>query len=510
LVTSADGIDSVRRRTRATPDNGACPDGRIGLVSDVDRETLANTVRTLWERDILPSLSDLVTIPAVSESFDPDWAANGHLAAAVEHVRIWLAERGLAAVPEVVELPGKSPVLVLDIPGSPAAAEGTVLLYGHLDKQPPVGGWADGLDPWTPVLRDGRLYGRGAADDGYAGYAAAVAVEAVRAAGGRHGRCVLLLETGEESGSPDLPAYLELLAPRFGDVSLVICLDSGAGDYERLWLTTSLRGLVQTTVTARMLSMGQHSGIVGGIVPSTFRVLRQLLDRLEDPVTGEVLLPEMHVDIPADRLAEARDAVEAVPGMVRAGLPLLSGVSLSDDDETELALNNTWRPTMAVIGADDLPAPADAGNVLRPATTLCLSFRLPPTADSAAAQAAVRRTLTTDVPYRARIELSRVEYTDGWNAPELAPWLRAALDDASKSVFGAAWRGFGLGGSIPFLGLLHQMYPNAQFVVTGALGPGSNAHVPDESLELDYVRKVTEAIALLLHAHAGRTETDVG
>jgi acetylornithine deacetylase/succinyl-diaminopimelate desuccinylase-like protein len=400
---------------------------------------------------------------------------------------------------------------VLDIPASPAAADaGTVLLYGHLDKQPPVGGWTDGLDPWTPVLRDGRLYGRGAADDGYAGYAAAVAVEAIRTAGGRHGRCVLLLECGEESGSPDLPAYLELLAPRFGDVSLVICLDSGAGDYERLWLTTSLRGLVQTTVTARMLSIGQHSGIVGGIVPSTFRVLRGLLDRLEDPATGEVLIPEMHVDIPAGRVAEARDAVEAVPGMLRDGLPLLPGVSLADDDETELALNNTWRPTMAVIGADDLPAPADAGNVLRPATTLCLSFRLPPTADSAVAQAALRRLLTTDVPYQAEIELTRVESADGWNAPELAPWLRAALDEVSESVFGAPWRGFGLGGSIPFMGLLHEMYPDAQFVVTGVLGPGSNAHVPDESLDLGYAHRMTAAIALLLHAHAGRTGTDVG
>ncbi|HEX4701100.1 MAG TPA: M20/M25/M40 family metallo-hydrolase [Pseudonocardiaceae bacterium] len=478
-------------------------------MPDVNRETLASTVRTLWERDVLPSLSDLVAIPAVSESFDPDWAANGHLAAAVEHVRAWLADRDLPdATTEVVTLPGKSPVLLLDVPGAQAA--GTVLLYGHLDKQPPVGGWADGLDPWTPVIRDGRLYGRGAADDGYAGYAATVAVEAVRAAGGLHGRCVVLLETGEESGSPDLPAYLELLAPRIGDVSLVVCLDSGTGDYQRMWLTTSLRGLVQTTVTARLLTMGQHSGIAGGIIPSTFRVLRQLLDRVEDPVTGEVRIPEMHVDIPAARATEAKDAVTAVPAMVRAGLPLLPGVSLVDDDETELALNNTWRPTMAVIGADGMPAPDDAGNVLRPETTLCLSFRLPPTADSTAARDALRTALTTDVPYHAQVELSRVESADGWHAPELAPWLRDALDDASESVFGAPWRGFGIGGSIPFMGLLHEKYPNAQFVVTGALGPGSNAHVPDESLHLAYVHKVTEAVALLLDAHARQAGTDGG
>ncbi|HEX3589484.1 MAG TPA: M20/M25/M40 family metallo-hydrolase [Pseudonocardiaceae bacterium] len=473
-------------------------------MADVDRATLTSTVRTFWERDILPGLSDLVAIPAVSEAFDPDWERNGHLAAAVEHLRGWLAARDLGdPLIEIVALEGKSPVLLVDVPASAGAGDaGTVLLYGHLDKQPPVGGWSDGLDPWTPVVRDGRLYGRGAADDGYAGFASGAAIEALRAAGGAHARCVLLLETGEESGSPDLPEYLEVLSPRFGDVTLVVCLDSGAGDYERMWLTTSLRGLVQTTLTVRVLEVGQHSGVAGGVVPSSFRVLRTLLDRLEDSATGEVALPEMHIEVPANRLAEVKAAVGAVPGAVRAGLPLVPGVSLAAEDEAELVLNNTWRPTLGVIGADGLPLPADAGNVLRPFTTLALSFRLPPTVDSTKAQAALRRALTTDVPYGAQIELSRVESADGWNAPDVAPWLRAALDRAADDVFGAPWRSFGLGGSIPLMGLLQQQYPAAQFVVTGVLGPGSNAHVPDESIHLDYARKLTEAIALVLAAHA--------
>jgi acetylornithine deacetylase/succinyl-diaminopimelate desuccinylase-like protein len=476
-------------------------------VADVDRAMLTSTVRTLWDSDILPGLSDLVAIPAVSEAFDPDWSANGHLDAAVEHLRTWLTARDLPGVTvEVVALEGKSPVLVADVPASPGAeGAGTVLLYGHLDKQPPVGGWSGGLDPWTPVVRDGRLYGRGAADDGYAGFASAVAIEGLRAAGGTHARCVLLLETGEESGSPDLPEYLDVLRPRFGDVTLVVCLDSGASDYDRLWLTTSLRGLVQATVTVRMLEMGQHSGNASGVVASTFRVLRHLLDRLEDSGSGEILLPEMYIDIPADRLAEAKAAMESVPGTVGAGLPLIPGATLAGDDELELVLNNTWRPTLSVIGADGLPAPADAGNVLRPFTTLCLSFRLPPTVDSARAQAALRRALTTDVPYGAQIELSGVESADGWNAPATAPWLRTALDDAAGAIFGAPWRTIGLGGSIPLMGLLQEQYPAAQFVVTGVLGPGSNAHVPDESLHLDYARRITETIALVLAAHATHT-----
>lgn len=460
-------------------------------------------IREMWDGTILDSLSGLVAIPAVSSSFDPDWASTGHLDAAVEHARAWIAARELpGATVEVVRLEGRGPLLLVDIPASAGSANtGTALLYGHLDKQPPVADWSEGLDAWTPVVRHGRLYGRGAADDGYAGYASTAALEGVLAGGGEHARCVLLLETGEESGSPDLPAYLEHLRPRLGDVSLVVCLDSGCHDYDRMWLTTSLRGLVQVHLTVRVLDSGQHSGTASGIVADSFRVARVLVERLEDAETGRIKLPELHVDIPADRVDEARQTVDAAPGTVRTALPTADGMSLTSDDELELTLSGSWRPTLTVTGADGLPAPQDAGNVLRTHTTLCLSFRLPPTADSDAALAAVRKALTTDVPYGARVELSGVEAASGWNAPDLAPWLRSALDDLQGQVFDAPWRTIGLGGSIPFMGLLHEAYPKAQFVITGALGPESNAHVPDESLHLDYARQVTESIAHMLEAH---------
>ncbi|MGH3629018.1 MAG: peptidase dimerization domain-containing protein, partial [Sciscionella sp.] len=259
---------------------------------------------------------------------------------------------------------------------------------------------------------------------------------------------------------------------------------------------------VQATLTVKVLEVGQHSGMASGMVASSFRVLRTLLDRLEDAETGEVRVSAMHVDIPEGRVAEVRETVAAAPGAVRGALPLTPGVSLVSDDEVELTLNGTWRPTLSITGADGLPKPDDAGNVLRSATSLCLSFRLPPMTDSAAALAEVRKLLTTDVPYGASVELSRTEHADGWNAPELAPWLSGALDLLSERIFGAPWRTLGLGGSIPFMSLLHEAYPQAQFVITGALGPDSNAHVPDESLHLPYVAKVTEAIAVLLHAHA--------
>jgi acetylornithine deacetylase/succinyl-diaminopimelate desuccinylase-like protein len=468
----------------------------------VEQQTVRETVLRLWANEIVPSLSGLVEIPALSPVFDPDWPRTGHLAAAIDHVRSWIAGRGLpGATLDVVELAGRSPVLLVDVPATPGARDkGTVLLYGHLDKQPPVGGWSDGLGPWTPVLRDGRLYGRGSADDGYAGYAATAALEAVRAGGGEHARAVLLLETGEESGSPDLPAYLEHLGERLGDVSFVVCLDSGGNDYERLWLTTSLRGLAQVHVTVRVLESAQHSGLASGVVPSSFRILRRLLDRIEDAETGEIRLAPLNVEIPGNRREEAAATAAVAPGASRSAFPVI-GRTVSDDD-LELLLNNAWRPTLSVIGAAGFPQPANAGNVLRDATTLALSFRLPPTADSAAALSAIEQALTTDVPYGAKVELAGVEAADGWNAPASAPWLAGALERVSDEVFGRPWRSVGLGGSIPFMGLLGEKYPQAQFLVTGALGPDSNAHVPDEWLHLAQAQRLTEAVAHVLHAHA--------
>lgn len=471
----------------------------------MDRAAVTKTVDQAWNDSVVPSLSELVRIPAVSPAFDADWANSGHLDDVIEHVRAWIDDRGIeGANVEVLRLPERTPLLLVDVPGNAGTADDTVLLYGHLDKQPPMGGWSEGLDAWTPVIRGDKLYGRGAADDGYSGYAAVTAIEAVRAHGGAHQRCVVLLETGEESGSPDLPAYLEHLSERLGRVSLVVCLDSGAGDYERMWLTNSLRGMVSVEVTVKVLDSGLHSGIASGIVPSSFRVMRQLLDRIEDPETGEILLPELNVEIPANRIAEARAAVEAVPGMVRDSVPWPDGMRPVSEDEVELALNNFWRPTLSVIGGKGLPEPADAGNVLRPSTTLVLSFRLPPTADPEAALAAVERKLTEDAPYGAEVIIGSSEAGLGWNAPEVAPWLESAMDQAGDEVFGAQWRTMGLGGSIPFMGLLQRAYPDAQFVVTGALGPDSNAHVPDESLDLPFAAKISSAIAYILDAHTRR------
>jgi acetylornithine deacetylase/succinyl-diaminopimelate desuccinylase-like protein len=455
---------------------------------------MTDEIARRWDRDVLPSLSDLVAIPAVSPAFDPHWATGGHLTAAARHMHEWLSGAGLTS--QILQIEGRTPLVCAEKPAT--GGEGTVVFYGHLDKQPPLGDWSPGLGPWQPVTRDGRLFGRGSADDGYAGYAAVTAL----AAAPRHARAVLLLETGEESGSPDLPAYLDLLADRLGDVALVICLDSVGLDYERLWLTTSLRGAVQATVTVRVLDTPLHSGVASGIVPSSFRILRELLDRVEDSATGVVTIPEMTVPIPAGRRAEAAALAKLYPG-VGASFPLAGSTRRVSDDDVELLLNNTWRPTLSVIGAAGLPDPAVAGAVLRSETALRLSFRTPPGVDATTAARALTGILTTDVPYGAEVDVGDFMTIDGWDAPAPAPWLTSALDRIGERVFGVPCGAVGVGGGIPFLGMLSHRYPSAQFVVTGAVGPDSNMHGLDESLNLTHARRVTEAIALLVTAHAG-------
>lgn len=472
-----------------------------------DDSPLPDLVTRRWD-EIVPVIHDYIRIPNVSAAFDPEWDAHGHMRAAIGLVRDWCASRDIAGLTvEVHELAGRTPLVVVEIPafgaGSSAGVDDVVVLYGHLDKQPEMEGWRDGLGPWSPVLDGDRLYGRGGADDGYSVFASLTAIEAVQATGGSHARCVVLIEASEESGSPDLPAHVEALAGRIGTPSLVVCLDSGCIDYDRMWVTSSLRGMVACTLTVAIVREGLHSGDVSGMVPSTFRIARSLLSRIEDEHTGEVLLRSCSVGIPRERLDQAA-ATGAEIGPIAAHYPFVAGAGPTTAEPGEQLLARTWRAALSVIGADGLPPTGRAGNVLRPSTSLKLSLRIPPTADPAAVAAELRDTLLADPPYGAQVTVAHLEHAPGWDAPATAPWLSAALQAASQAAFGSDVRYFGEGGSIPFMGMLGARFPEAQFVVTGLLGPDANAHGPNEYLHLPTARRLTEAIAHLLVAHAAR------
>jgi acetylornithine deacetylase/succinyl-diaminopimelate desuccinylase-like protein len=463
-----------------------------------DAEAARVFVQRVWDGDILPTLMEYVRVPAKSPQFDPRWAEHGHLDRAVALAEDWARGRpieGLRA--EVVRLPGRTPLLLMDVPGH---GEGTALLYGHLDKQPEMVGWDEGLGPWTPVIRDGRLFGRGAGDDGYAAFAALTAIETLEAQGVPHARCVILIETCEESGSPDLPAYIEHLAGRLGTPDLVICLDSSCADYEHLWSATSLRGLVKGELSVEILGEGVHSG-ASGIVPSSFRILRQLLARLEDAGTGAILPADFQVTIPPARVAQARAVASVLGDEIWARFPFVEGAGPVSRDRAELLLNQTWRPALAITGAAGLPSLEDAGNVLRPRTAVKISLRVPPTIDATAATRALRQLFESDPPYGARVRFTGETASHGWDAPALAPWLEASCEQASQAFFGTSAMYTGVGGSIPFMHMLGARFPAAQFLITGAMGPGSNAHGPNEFLDLPTSARVTACAAAVLADH---------
>jgi acetylornithine deacetylase/succinyl-diaminopimelate desuccinylase-like protein len=468
----------------------------------IEASRLKTFVHELWDRSIVPALEEYVRIPNQSPAFDAGWRQAGHMERAVELIVSWIRKQAVPGLEvEVIRDPNRTPLILAEVPGSTSE---TVLLYGHLDKQPPMEPWADGLGPWKPVIREGRLYGRGAGDDGYAAFAATAAMAALARERAPHARLLLLVEAAEESGSPDLAHHVELLSSRLGSPSLVVCLDSGCGDYDRLWSTTSLRGLVSGTLRVDVLSEGVHSGEASGIVPSSFRILRSLLSRLEDERTGAILPKELHGAIPEPRVAQARVTADVLGDTIFSKMPYAPGAGPITRDRVELILNRTWRPMLAITGQSGLPPLESAGNVLRPATSLKLSLRLPPTVDAPKAAARLKQILEADPPYGARVSFTVEKASGGWDAPALAPWLAEATDRASSRYFGSAACYFGEGGSIPFMGMLGERFPAAQFLVTGVLGPHSNAHGPNEFLDLATAKNVTCCVAEVLAAHAER------
>jgi acetylornithine deacetylase/succinyl-diaminopimelate desuccinylase-like protein len=466
-------------------------------------EATSKWVEEQFTQSIVPTLIDYIKIPNKSPGFDPEWRKNGYMAKAVELLGGW-AKRNLpdGATLEVVQLGERTPLIFIEVPATGGRAGDTVMLYGHLDKQPEMTGWREGLGPWTPVLEGDKLYGRGGADDGYAIFASLTAINAVRRDKLPHARCVMLIEACEESGSTDLPAYIEHLAPRIGELSLVVCLDSGCANYDQMWSTTSLRGLVLGTLEISLLTEGVHSGDGTGVIAASERVLRVLLDRIEDSHTGQMKLPELGTQIPRARVLQAEKTAQVIGDEIWTKFPLQPGVQAIAKDNVELILNRTWRPGLTVTGADGWPPIGNAGNVLRPVTRVKLSIRIPPRVDANRAAKAIKDTLEMDPPYGAKVTFTARDPGPGWDAPEMAPWLDKALAEASQRHFGKPAMYMGEGGTIPFMGMLGEKFPKAQFCITGVLGPGSNAHGPNEFLHIPTARKLTLCVADVLATHA--------
>ena len=484
-------------------------------VQPDEATALAAFAERVWDEEIVPAITSYIAIPAKSPMFDADWQKNGHIERVIRDAASWVESRKVAGLKlEVIRIEGRTPVIFFEVPATKAggndAHADTICLYGHLDKQPEFSGWRADLGPWTPKYVNGLLYGRGGADDGYAVYASLTAIMALDKQGIPRPRCVGIIESCEESGSFDLPAYIDVLKPRLGNVSLVVCLDSGAGNYDQLWLTTSLRGMVSGTLKVEILSEGVHSGDSSGLVPSSFRILRHVLDRLEDSKTGRLLPESFHCEIPADRIEQSRATAKILGDEVWKRFPWACGADggpalPTTTDPLEALLNRTWKPTLSVTGADGFPEMRNAGNVLRPYTAFKLSLRLPPLIDGNEAAAKLKTLLEDNAPYNAKVTFNadgRVGAVGatGWNAPSLAPWLEGALHSASQAHYGAPCGYIGQGGTIPLMSMLQKGFPAAQMMVCGVLGPKSNAHGPNEFLHVPYGKKLTAAVAQVMAA----------
>ena len=494
-------------------------DNSLPLPSD-QTKALAAFAGRAWDQEIVPALTQYVAIPAKSPMFDANWAGNGFIERVITDAAAWIESKKVPGLKlEVVRIAGRTPVIFFDVPatrpGGNDAKAPTICLYGHLDKQPEFNGWRADLGPWTPKYEDGKLYGRGSADDGYAVYAALTAIMALDKQGIPRPRCVGIIESCEESGSPDLPAYLELLKPRLGDVALVVCLDSGAGNYDQLWLTTSLRGLVSGVLNVEILTEGIHSGDASGLVPSSFRILRHLLERLEDSKTGRLLPESFHCTVPPARIEQARATAAIVGDEVWKRFPWACGADggptlPTTTDRVEALLNRTWRPALSVTGVEGFPDLGSAGNVLRPYTAFKLSLRLPPLIDGSKAALELKTLLEDNAPYNARVTFSpdgraggkagEPSGATGWNAPDLAPWLENVLEAASQAHYGAPLGYMGQGGTIPLMSMLQKGFPKSQMMVCGVLGPRSNAHGPNEFLHVPYGKRLTAAVAQVMAA----------
>jgi acetylornithine deacetylase/succinyl-diaminopimelate desuccinylase-like protein len=480
-------------------------------VSAAQADVLRSFADRAWDERIVPALKRYIEVPAKSPMFDKEWQQHGYIDHVVREAATWVESRKVAGLKlELVRLEGRTPVILFEVPATQADSTGTVVMYGHLDKQPEFNGWRNDLGPWTPKLDNGLLYGRGGADDGYAVYAAITAIEALDAQGIPRPRVVGLIESCEESGSFDLPAYLDVLKPRLGDVSLVVCLDSGAGNYDQLWLTTSLRGMVSGVLKVEILTEGVHSGDASGLVPSSFRILRQLLDRLEDSQTGRLLPEAFHCEVPGERVQQARAAAATLGEEVWKRFPWScgadGGASLpTTTDPVDALLNRTWRPTLSVTGVDGVPELGSAGNVLRPYTAFKLSLRLPPLVNGHEASVKLKALLEDNAPYNARVTFhpdgrAGALGATGWNAPSLSPWLEKTLNEASLAHYGAPLGFIGQGGTIPLMNMLAEGFPRAQMMVCGVLGPKANAHGPNEFLHVPYAKRLTAAVSQAMAA----------
>ena len=445
-------------------------------------------------------LKSLIRVPNLTPSADPEFLTNGLIQQAIDAVKTWIEAQGIPGLKTTVFAdPGREPLLLVEIPGTAPDAK-HVLTYGHLDKMPHLdpAGWRNGLGPTTPVVEGNKIYGRGTNDDGYNSFCLMTAIRYLHEHGLKYPKITIILESGEESGDTEIKRYLDELKPRIGDVGLIVVLDCEAQDYDTVWCCTSLRGVVNGTLSIHHLATPCHSGMATGLVPSTFRIARMLISRLEDEQTGEIKVKEAHVEIPANRIQQAKDVAAHLGERSHEIVSPLDGCKLLTTDNSQLLINKAWKPGLAVTGCDGIPPIASASNVMRTNTDLKLSLRIPPGVDAEALGKTLKSVLEADPPYGAKVTYDCSAAGNGWCGRDFSPEIDQVITEASMKIFGNKPAYYGEGGSIPLCNKFQELWPEAQTLVTGCAGTDSNPHGYNESLDLPYTGKFTAIVAAIL------------
>lgn len=458
---------------------------------------LKESIQEFWLKEAQPALMDFIRLPSKSTAFDPQWKENGYLKGACKLAADWIRKAVPEAKCEILEFNGKTPCLFVEIEGH-QDNDKTIAFYGHLDKQPEATGWRDGLGPWTPVLEGEYLYGRGASDDGYSVYAMITAIKGLQRCKMPYPRIVAIFETQEESGSEDLPDYLLALKERVGSPECFIILDNQCGDYERLWLNTSLRGTITGTLTVKAMDFGIHSGTFSGLTPDPLSIAQALVARIHDPITGRILLESLHTTIPELRIQQLKEVANELGNNIWKSAPLLPGVCPKHANNHENLIHSIWEPTLTIIGIDGIPSIKDAGNVIQGEVALRLSFRTPPNIDMNQAMKDIVRCLTQDIPYGCQTVWNDLECNPGWSAPAQKGKFERLFSEAAFDVFNKKTLANGQGASIGFVPKFEELFPATEIVLIGVLGPHSNAHAPDESLNIRYVQQLIQTISIVL------------
>jgi acetylornithine deacetylase/succinyl-diaminopimelate desuccinylase-like protein len=465
----------------------------------MDYEAALEFARAAWSPggSALEGLSAVIRIPNITSDYDPTFLTNGLVHTAISTARDWIISQGIpGATVRLFDAPGTYPVLLVDVPAD--RSDVTTAVYGHIDKMPHLdaSGWSAGLSATDPVVRDGHLYGRGTADDCYSWYLAITSLKFLISAGLPRSRVLIFIESCEESGEDEFRDFLRDIAPTLPRLDRVFILDGSRGDLGTAWFCTSLRGIVTANLDVRHLARPCHSGMATGIVPSTFRIARGLLDRVEDAATGEIHLPAARVAPPESAAETARAVAERLAG--KLAIDLIPGAQLIEGGIERRLIANWWEAGLSITGADGLPPIAKAGNVLRERTALRLSLRIPPTAERFECGRQLKETLETDPPYGAKVVCEILSCCPGWSTRELSNKTKETIAKATQAVFRQPPIYFGAGSSVPISGAFQEFWPDAEVTVTGVAGDESYCHGFDENINLEYAAKWTAMFAGIL------------